>query len=194
MALPVVLGLASLGVSVFSNLMGGAAAKRAGELAQRAAESEALLNEFNANVADAQAKDAIAIGAEEESRFRAGVRGLIGSQRAGIAAGNVDVGFGSALDVQADAAYMGELDSLTIRNNAARAAWGYEVEAGDYRRRAAINRQGGQAAAASGRQQKTQYQLGAVNSVLGAAPGLLQNVRGMRVPKAPNASRFHEAY
>ena len=89
--------------------------------------------EFNAKVAEMQAVDALARGAEDEERFRMVVKGLIGSQRAGFAGQNVDVGIGSPVDVVADSAYLGELDALTIRNNAAREAWGYRVQAENFR-------------------------------------------------------------
>jgi hypothetical protein len=54
---------------------------------------------------------------------------VIGTQRAEFAAQGVDVGSGSAVDVQKDTAYQGEIDALTLRTNAAREAWGYTVEA-----------------------------------------------------------------
>lgn len=56
-------------------------------------------------------------------------RGLIGAQRAGYAAQGVELDEGTAKAVQTQSAGMGELDALTIRNNAAREAWGYRVGA-----------------------------------------------------------------
>jgi hypothetical protein len=157
------LGLSALGttMNVVGQVKAGRAAKKAGEESdaaaraqglaeQRSAYDQAGLADYNAQVADLQATDAIDRGRDEESRFRTGVRGLIGSQRAGIAAGNVDVGFGSAVDVQADAAFLGEMDALTIRTNAAREAWGFKVQSEDYRRRAAITRKEGDYAAETG--------------------------------------------
>jgi hypothetical protein len=129
----------------------GEGEERAGLAAQRAAESQAALAEFNAAVADLQAKDALARGELDANRFRQRVKVLVGEQRAGIAAGNVDVGYGSAVDVQADTAFQGELDALTVKTNAAREAWGYRVEAEDIRQRARIARQEGEFAAESGR-------------------------------------------
>jgi hypothetical protein len=117
--------------------------ERQGTLQRQGMESQAGLSDFNARVALLQADDAIARGKEEEDRFRQGIEVAIGGQRAGFAAMNVDVGFGSAVDVQADAAYLGELDALTIRTNAAREAWGYRVQAEDYRMRADITRREG---------------------------------------------------
>jgi len=124
----------------------GAAAKGAqdsGKAQRAAAESGADLADYNAKVADLQAQDAVARGADAESRFRSQVKGAIGNQRAGFAAGNIDVGFGSSVDVQADAAFLGELDALQIRTNAQREAWGFKVQATDLRKRAEIARKEG---------------------------------------------------
>src|SRR5262245_18753530 len=106
---------AGTATSVTGQIKAGNAAKRAGKAQQDAAEDEAQLAEYNAGVAKLQAQDALARGAEAESKQRASVRMLIGSQRAGYAASNIDAGYGSAADVQADAAFLGELDALTIR-------------------------------------------------------------------------------
>lgn len=88
----------------------------------------AELAERNADLAEQRAKDATRRGREAEQRHRVDVRRLIGAQRAAFAAQNVELDSGSALDVQMDTAYLGELDALTIRNNAALEAWGYRVQ------------------------------------------------------------------
>lgn len=130
--------------------------------AQRSATNAAKESaEFNAKVAEMQAVDALARGADDEERFREVVKGLIGSQRAGFAGQNVDVGIGSPVDVVADTAYLGELDALTIRNNAAREAWGYEIEAENFRRFGAN-------AARQGRFNQAGALFGIGTSVLGA--------------------------
>lgn len=146
-AIPIMIGLtaASTAVSVAGQVKAGNAAKKAGE--------------FNAAVSELQAKDALARGKTDEARFRQGVRALIGSQRAGFAAQGVDVGVGSALDVQAEAAFLGELDALTIRNNAEREAWAHRMEAINYR-------MGGQAAQRASR-------WNAAGTVLGTGASLL---------------------
>jgi hypothetical protein len=101
------------------------------------------------------------------------VRGTIGAQRAGFAAGNIDVAFGSAADVQADAAYLGELDALTIRTNAAREAWGFQVQSEDLRRQAAITRKEGAAAATAGQQQASAANVAVVGTLATAGGSLL---------------------
>jgi len=198
---------ASTAVSVYSQVKAGKAAKKAGDVAGAAqekagtlqrevSESEAGLTDYNAAVAELQAKDAVERGAEEESRFRTTVRGMVGTQRVGFAAGNIDVGYGSAVDVQADAAYLGELDALTIRTNAAREAWGYNVQGGDLRQRALIMRQEGKnleemarlgamgTRAASGAQATASY-LGAAGSLIGGTTSLLQLRYGFQRTQQP---------
>lgn len=174
------LTLAAVGTatSAYGQIRAGRAAKKAGEAQRDAAESQAELAEYNAAVAELQAQDAIDRGAEDEQRFRSQVRLLIGEQRAGQAASNVDVGFGSTVDVQADAAFLGELDALQLRNNAAREAWGYTVTAEDYRRRATIARKEGTYLEAAGRQQQTTANWGAAGTILGAGSSLLMDKYG----------------
>lgn len=181
-AIPIMIGLSIVGTAtqVIGQIKAGNAAKKAGEAQKQAADSEAGLSDYNAAVADLQAQDAIERGREEEGIFRAQVRGTIGSLRAGFAAGNVDVGFGSAVDVQADAAYLGELDSLTIRTNAAREAWGYNVQSEDLRKRAEITRKEGVNLAEAGRVQQTASRYAAAGSIISGTNSLLQLKYGQR--------------
>jgi hypothetical protein len=165
MAVGTTLAIIGVGMSIAGAVQNARGAKKAGDAANAAGESEAKRDEYNAGIADLQAQDALARGAVDESRFRTSVRGLIGSQRAGFAAQGVDVGSGSAADVQADAAYLGELDALQIRSNAAREAWGYRVEAADNRMAADVARKGGQAARTASRYQ-------AAGTILGTGASL----------------------
>jgi len=167
----------------------GDAEVRAAEAAARASESQAELAEYNAAIADIQARDTEVTGDQAAQRFRSRTKGLIGEQRAGIAAGNIDVGYGSAVDVQADAALLGELDALTVRTNAAREAWGFRVEAEDSRTRAGIlkdeateTRKTGkfnqQAAYESGKAARSAGKWGAASTLIGAGTSLLESRYG----------------
>jgi hypothetical protein len=169
----IVVGLVGAGVSAAGQVKAGNANKRAGAAAQDAAESQAELSEANAKLAEQQAEDATARGAVAENQFRTQVRGMIGSQRAGFAASGVDVAFGSALDVPADAARLGELDALTIRSNAAREAWGYKVTAWNDVQTAAIQRKEGANAKAAGNAAATGNYWGAGTSLLSGTSSLL---------------------
>ena len=104
--------------------------------ADQAGDAQEDLGNWNADVAAKQADDALARGRETERRQRIGIRQTIGAQRAAFAAQGVDVSDGSALEVVQDTAALGELDLITIRNNAAREAWGYRVGETDYRYKA----------------------------------------------------------
>lgn len=166
--------------SVYGQVKAGQATAAAGKATEAAANDQAELDLYNAKVADLQAKDAIERGAEEENRFRTEVRGAIGAQRAAIAGNNVDVSYGSAVDVQADAARLGELDALTIRTNAARESWGYSVQAEDLRREADITRKSGANAAAAARSGRTAAFIGAGTTALTGASSLLKAKYGFK--------------
>lgn len=88
--------------------------------------------EINSKLADLKGEDALQRGEDAARDYKKQVNRMIGSQRAAFAAQGVDVGYGSAADIQADTATQGELDILTIRSNAFREAWGYKVEANNY--------------------------------------------------------------
>jgi len=131
-----------MGASAAIGLMvAGGVTSASGQYASGKANQE--LANYNARIADVQAEDALARGRESESIQRKRTKALIGTQRARFGAQNIEINDGSALDVQADTAYLGELDALTIRNNAAREAWGYKVQAEDYRARGRIARMEG---------------------------------------------------
>jgi hypothetical protein len=175
------LGLMAAGTAIraVGTIKAGNAAARAGTAQREASESQAELSDYNAAVADLQAEDAIARGADEEARFRTRVRGAIGAQRVGFAAGNIDVSTGSAVDVQADAAYLGELDALTIRTNAAREAWGYEVQGEDLKRRGQIQRKEGAYMEQAGKANRSASRWDAAGSIIGSGASLLEAKYGM---------------
>jgi hypothetical protein len=179
-ALAIGTAIGGFGLQAYGQHKAGQAAKSAGEAQAAAAESEAQLSEFNAGVADLQAKDAIERGAEQESRFRTQVKGLIGTQRAGQASGNVDVNYGSTVDVQADTARLGELDALTLRTNAMREAWGYSVEAADLRTRAEITRKGGAYALQAGEEAATTANWQAAGTIASGTGSLLMQRYGFK--------------
>lgn len=86
------------------------------------------------------AADAINRGDIEEANARTRTRLLIGQQRAGYAAAGVELGSGSPLSTTADTAMLGELDALTIKNNAQREAWGYSSQSAEFANKAAMTK------------------------------------------------------
>lgn len=89
------------------------------------------LYDTNARLATLQGEDAIIRGDKSANQLKTQGKQLIGSQRAALAAQGIDIGSGSALDVQTDTAALIAEDAMTIKNNAWREAWGYKVAAND---------------------------------------------------------------
>lgn len=118
--------------------------KRAGQAAGNEADYNAAVNDQNATYADTQAADALARGNQGAQRAEGQAAQLRGSQRAAAGAGGLDVNAGSSVDVQQSDSALGAFDALTIRNNAMREAYGYNVEAQQYRSGAAYDRVAGQ--------------------------------------------------
>lgn len=94
-----------------------------GKLDEQAAKTNQLLS-------NAQASDALLRGTKDEERYRRQIAMIAGQQKAEFGARNVAVD-GTALDILGDTAAIGEEDALTIRNNAAREAWGYRNQASE---------------------------------------------------------------
>jgi hypothetical protein len=86
----------------------------------------------NAIIASQQASVAIQNGQTQEQTQQLKTGQIYGAQRAAMAANGIDLGEGSATDMLATTEFMGKRDQLTIRDNAARQAWGYQVQAQNY--------------------------------------------------------------
>lgn len=83
----------------------------------------------NNNVMAARAQeDALARGKREETLRRMQTSQDVGTAKSNLAAGGFNVNTGSALTQQSDIAAMGDVEALTIRNNAQREAYGIGVE------------------------------------------------------------------
>ena len=132
-----------------------------------AAQYNSQIAEMNAKLADQRARDAIMRGQEEEQRKRAEVAQLQGRQRAAFGANNVDLGFGSPLDTLIDTAVMGELDALTIRRNAAREAYDFDMQAVNARAQAGLDRMTSESQLANASAARTGGVLAAAGTVLG---------------------------
>ena len=90
---------------------------------------------YNARVAENQAQEVRNIGIEEENLQRLKTAQLLSKQRAQLGASGVEIGSGSALQLQEDTATLGEADALRIRSNVESQALALETGAGLTRRR-----------------------------------------------------------
>lgn len=94
----------------------------------------------NAVMAEAAAADAIFRGGLEANKARREGAVLAGKQRAQAAASGLDVSVGAPAQIVDETGFLAEQDATTIRNNAARQAWGFRQEAQDYRSSASMSR------------------------------------------------------
>lgn len=85
--------------------------------------------EYNAKVLNMQAGYALEKGYDMQTRQRLQTGRMIGAQRASYAGQNVVLDDGTALEAGKQASFWGEVDALTVRNNAALEAWGYKQSA-----------------------------------------------------------------
>jgi len=105
----------------------GAIVKSQGEASTANAQSQIARN---AAITQRQNADyATAVGDQQADIQGLKNRDLLGTQKATQAASGIDVNMGSAVDVRSSTSKLGMLDALTIRSNAARQAYGHELEA-----------------------------------------------------------------
>ncbi|MGJ7326289.1 virion core protein, T7 gp14 family [Morganella morganii] len=95
----------------------------------RDAKFQSEVANMNADISERAADDSINRGNVEAAKQRSRARQLAGTQAATMSANGVDLGAGGALDIFGDTAAMGELDALTVMNNASREAYGYQTSA-----------------------------------------------------------------
>jgi hypothetical protein len=118
---------------MFSSIVGGVAST-AGSIGN-AINTKRTAN-ANAALADQQAADALARGQSNEFNQRLKTAQLKGTQTARMAANGVALDSGSPLDILTSTDVMGEADANTIRDNAAKEAFGYKSQAANYRAQA----------------------------------------------------------
>lgn len=97
---------------------------------------------YNAQVADVQARDARTRGDEESAKIRRQNAQLAGAQRAGFSAKGIDFSDGSAGDALDQTDFFSQVDQNTARDNAAREAWNIKARKKGYEYQAAAARPG----------------------------------------------------
>ena len=112
---------------------------------------KAQVNKNNAIIANNNAATERQAGLEDSRLQRIKTLQRIGSQQAGMAAGNIDVTQGIALDTVEDTATMGELDALNIQYNAEKRALNYEQQADNFTNQANMDIIAGKNASKAGK-------------------------------------------
>jgi hypothetical protein len=127
-------------------------------------QEDAALAEQNARMIDLQAADVMWRGAQDAGRIRAEGAKIEGSQKVAVAANGVDSTSGSAANMFIASQQNAAADAEQAKNNAAREAWGYKVEAYNQRARGKAAKQAGN--------------LGAAGSLISGAGQAYKNYRG----------------
>lgn len=132
-------------------------------------ESQKELYDYQAGVANLNAQIAsqnaeYAIQAGEHQAVQAGLQGaaISGKIKAAQGASGLDVNTGSTVDVQKSQAEINSLNQTVIRSNAAKTAYGYQVEGVQFEAQAQLDKLAGSNAVTAG-------YLNAASSVIGAA-------------------------
>lgn len=88
--------------------------------------------EYNSQIAEYQRESALQQGGAEAIKAQREAQRLRGAQVARLAGNGLDISSGSALALLDDTDFFGQQDAYQIRNNAARAAWGHQVEGASF--------------------------------------------------------------
>ena len=100
----------------------------------------------NALTASRMAEAATQKGVRDEQRLRMQIAHQRSGQRAAFGASGREI-TGSASNILADTAMMGELDALTLRYNAGLESYGYETEANNFMAQSNLDKMSGKQAA-----------------------------------------------
>lgn len=118
------LAMSSIAMSTAGAITGATGSYYQSQANQAAYNYQAQVAQNNRQYGEWQAQDAIRRGQIAENVSRSRTAQLRGTQRASLAARGIALDEGSALNILSDTDFMGDLDALMIRDNAAREAWG----------------------------------------------------------------------
>lgn len=128
---------------------------------------QAKVAQENAKIAEQNAASERQSGLEEARLKRIQTLQAIGSQQTGMAANNVDITQGTALDTIEDTAQYGELDALMLQYNAERNAINYEMQAGNLNNQANLDMLASRNAATAGKINALAYTFNGMSDVAG---------------------------
>lgn len=93
---------------------------------------------INARFAEMEARDIITQGNNAAAQHGKGIKQLLGKQRAAMAAQGIQIGVGTAAEIESQTREIGAEEQRNIRNNAWRQAFGLKVQAAGFRHQGAV--------------------------------------------------------
>ena len=125
-AVAIAASAASAGLAAYQASQAASAQKAENNYRAQVAANNATIALQQRSTALQQADEEVANSMRQRAQF-------IGKQRAALAANGVALGEGSATDILASTDFLGQAEVASIQNNAAREAWGYDVQGVNYR-------------------------------------------------------------
>lgn len=151
-----------MGLGAAGSILGAFGQQQAGQAQASMYTYQAGVAQMNKTIADQNAAYALASGEVQAQQEGMKTRAEIGQTKATQGASGVDVNRGSSVDVRASEAEIGAENQALTRSNAARVAYGYQVEGAQATAQSNIDLM-----AAS--RSKTAGTIGAFTSLLGGA-------------------------
>lgn len=119
---------AGMGMGIVTGIFGLAAANQEAAGMEAMGKYKRIMGEINQRYLEMQAQDATDRGDRAAYGVRRKSSQVKGSQRAALAAQGLNLGMGSAADLQSETDYLSELEQSNIKSDAFREAWGYKVK------------------------------------------------------------------
>ncbi len=129
MADPISIAAIGMAAGAAGGVIGGIGAKSQGDAQSNMYKYQAGVARVNATVAKQDADYAREAGEVEATNAGMRTRAEVGATRAGMAAGNVDINTGSGARVVKSEIEIGQQNEATLRANAAKRAYGFDVKA-----------------------------------------------------------------
>lgn len=129
MADPATMTAVSMGMSAAGGLLGASGAKQSAAAESEMYQYRAGIAMVNKKIAEQNADYALKVGEQETVRFGMRTRQNIGQIKATQSGSGLDVNTGTAALVRESAHDIARMDMATIRQNAARQAYGHRIEA-----------------------------------------------------------------
>lgn len=143
MADPVSIAGLSMGLSAGGGILNAFGANQKGKATQAMYNYQAGMADFRRKI-DLQNRDyALQVGEDTAARYGIKAAATQGTTKAVAGASGIDVSSGSKAAVVKSEQKVAAMDMATIRNNAARRAYGYEVEAAAEEQQAGLYRMAG---------------------------------------------------
>ncbi len=161
MADPVSLAAISIGATAGGGLLGAFGSAQQGQASKNLYGYQASVALINKQIADQNASYATAAGEVSAQQSDMQTRSVLGQTKATQGAGGLDVNKGSNVNVRASEAEVGAENTALVRSNAARQAYGFEVQGAQDVAQAGVDTMAGSQSLLAG-------YIGAGSSILGA--------------------------